>query len=316
MQVSLHKLLPIRLRRFGKRLLYVLLGLFWFSSLACGLIGWKLLHPARTPIKYVPENYGLPYDQAQFHSKEDAVLLKGWLIPDKKGDRDSIVIFAHGYLDNRSDNTAPLSIASVLRDCGIASLLFDFRGTGESEGAATSFGYREKDDLLGAVAYAKGLGYTNIGLLGFSMGASTAIMTAAEDPDVKVVVADSPYADFRELLEDGFARMSKLPKFPFALLLYYETALLGRLHDAGMNPLDAIRHLADRPVMLIHAMYDTWVPASNSQQLYSRADQDTTSLWMTGSHLHVGSYYAARNVYMSKVSEFFMESFHKTIVSR
>ena len=50
-------------------------------------------------------------------------------------------------------------------------------------------------------------------LLGFSMGASTAILAAAESQDVDAVIADSPFSDLTSYLDENLSVWSNLPSF-------------------------------------------------------------------------------------------------------
>ncbi|WP_288010759.1 alpha/beta fold hydrolase [Kyrpidia sp.] len=165
-----------------------------------GYAGWQLTHPQEKPITVYPADYGLEKKDVQFHSTLGHVLLKGWLIPGQDSRR--IVIFAHGYRDNRSVEEPVLPLVKALHEQGVASLLFDFRNSGESEKDITSIGQFEKADLLSAIDYAKSLGNEQIGLIGFSMEAAAALMAAPEVNHLRFVVADSPFADLESYLRD------------------------------------------------------------------------------------------------------------------
>ena len=62
-----------------------------------------------------------------------------------------------------------------LHDAGYSVLLFDLRSSGESEGDAVTFGFRERGDVQGAVRYLKerwDADGENVGALGLSHGRS------------------------------------------------------------------------------------------------------------------------------------------------
>lgn len=151
--------------------LIVLLGISYY-------IGWSLTHPTKLAVAAKPDSLQMSYEDIQFANSQDGTSLKGWHIP--ADDKDKLVIFAHGYSKNRSYEDATLPTAKALQEKGIASLLFDFRNSGESDGSLTTVGYYERSDLLAAVAYATDLGYEKIGVIGYSMGATTALVSAAE----------------------------------------------------------------------------------------------------------------------------------------
>lgn len=127
-------------------------------------VAWQLTHPDRLQVTEFPEAYDLPYMEVQFMSRVDNVRLEGWLIP-ADTPTDEIVIQAHGYMDNRSNISAALPVAKGLHKAGIAVLMFDFRGHGNSSGELVSGGLYEVRDLLGAVDYARTQKFNQIGLL-------------------------------------------------------------------------------------------------------------------------------------------------------
>ncbi len=282
-------------------LLLIVLGAMAVSA----YVGWSLTHPEKRPISARPESLQLPYQDVEFTSRPDQIQLRGWLIPAEGDKKDGIVIFAHGYRNNRSEAKAALPTAQVLRDSGIASLLFDFRNSGESDGTATSVGQFEKSDLLSAIAYAKSLGYQKIGVVGYSMGAATSILAVSESKDVMAVVADSPFADLRTYLEENLPVWSKLPDFPFTPLVMWEVPLLTGMDIDQVRPIESIKKLKDVPVLLIHTKDDNKIPASNSERLKREAGSDLTELWITPGSKHVGSYQEVPDEYLQRVSQFF-----------
>ncbi|WP_442603268.1 alpha/beta hydrolase [Paenibacillus sp. KN14-4R] len=281
----------------------VILGVTGIS----GFVGWNLTHPAKDPITNKPEKLQMTYTNVQFNSAYDDTLLRGWLIP--AGDnKDRIVIFSHGYRGNRSGEKPALPTAQALQKQGIASLLFDFRNSGESEGTVTSVGLFEKSDLIAAVNYAKSLGYTKIGLVGYSMGAVVSIDAAPEVSDVQAVIADSPFADMRPYLEDNLPVWSNLPAFPFTPLVIWETSMLTGLDPDQVRPIESITKLKDKQVLLIHTTNDGKIPASNSEQLMKASGSPNTSLWLVPGDRHVGAYNAVPDEYLTKVTQFFTQN--------
>lgn len=100
------------------------------------------------------------------------------------------VVFAHGasqalcrWLDLATE---------VARDDGVATLSFDFRGRGASGGDAGDDA-RLPDDLRAAVDEARARGAARVVVVGASMGATTAVVTAAQpESGIDAVLALSP----------------------------------------------------------------------------------------------------------------------------
>lgn len=272
------------------------------SVVIAGMVGWNLTHPEKQPVIIKPD--GMQYKDVQFMSRLDDTVLRGWLLTAGEK-RERVVIFAHGYAANRSQESPVMPTAKALYDQGIDSLLFDFRNSGESEGTLTSVGQFEKSDLLSAVEFIKELGYQKIGLVGFSMGASTAIITTVETEDVLALVADSPFADLRTYLKENLPVWSNLPAFPFTPLVLGVTPIFTGMDMAQVRPIEAITRLEDRPVLLIHTEADDKIPASNSQLLYDTLASPNHTLWLTPGTKHIGSYQAVPEEYLERVTQFF-----------
>lgn len=84
------------------------------------------------------------------------------------------------------------AVAEGLVERGWATLRFNFRGVGESEGAYAG-GHGEAEDARAAVAWlAQRTGGTRVGLAGYSFGALVALTAAAALPAVEFVIAVAP----------------------------------------------------------------------------------------------------------------------------
>ena len=116
----------------------------------------------------------------------DGLTLDGTFFAVDGGKR--VVIFAHGAV---FDKTSWFPQAEKLQAKGIAALTFNFRGYGKSEAGPKS---NLKNDVLGAIAFAKTRDFAKIALVGGSMG-GTAILDALnglDDTSIDRVVLLAP----------------------------------------------------------------------------------------------------------------------------
>lgn len=264
--------------------------------------GWMLTHPKRKSIPVFSANIVPEYKNITFKDIKDEINLKGWFFEVKGSNKT--VILAHGYRQNRlqyGEDTFVL-IKSLLNQ-GYNVLTFDFRNCGESEGKVTTVGIYEKNDLLGAIKYAKKLGSKQIVLLGFSMGAATSIVAGAESEDVDAVIADSPFSDLEEYLDDNLNAWSKLPSFPFNQTTYLTIKILEGINPKEFSPKAVIKDIAPRPVLLIHSKDDAFIPISNSYELLN-AGGNNVKLWETKDVNHVESFTKLTDEYLQRVNEF------------
>jgi len=97
-------------------------------------------------------------------------------------------------------------LAQRFCDAGFVTLIFNFRGTGRSEGNLDILGWsRDLDKALDVLLYFKEVNKEDISVIGFSGGAAVAIYVAARDKQIARVVAGACPADFTSLLESQSA---------------------------------------------------------------------------------------------------------------
>jgi pimeloyl-ACP methyl ester carboxylesterase len=120
----------------------------------------------------------------------DGVQLRGWTCS-AIGPRRGAVVYLHGVADNRG---SAAGVASTLPARGFDVVAYDSRAHGASEGAACTYGYYEKRDLMRVTdALAPG----PVVLIGVSLGAAVALQTAAIDRRTVAVVAAEVFSDLR-----------------------------------------------------------------------------------------------------------------------
>jgi len=298
----------VRFRRIGLGLVVLaVLGAVGTGGVSL-YVGWHLTHPARRPIRRTPAALGLPFHRIRFASRVDHLRLRGWLLPARGRHARGLVIEAHGYKENRDSEPPSLPVAAALHRAGFTVLMFDFRDEGRSPGREVTVGLYEQRDLLGAVDYARKLGYRRIGIIGYSMGASTALEVAGTDPAVRAVVADSPYADLSRLLRNHLTFWSHLPAWPFTPEIIWELRTFLGLHPGRADPLHDLRHAGKLPILLIAGTADRTVPVRNSHWLYRELEREhdpNAKLWIVRGAKHVGAYLLRPKAYLHRVTGFF-----------
>jgi alpha/beta superfamily hydrolase len=110
-----------------------------------------------------------------------------------------------------------LAVIHALHKMGGNVLSFDFRAHGTSEGHMVTIGVEEAWDLRQAVSYVHHSldPASSIVLLGYSMGASTAILAAEQDQSVAGVIADSPYDSLERYLAEDLPGLARAPPHAF-----------------------------------------------------------------------------------------------------
>jgi dipeptidyl aminopeptidase/acylaminoacyl peptidase len=304
---------PINMKKKKPLLKWLLLGFFGIVILAVlgclgisGYVGWNLTHPERKAVVSNPGEFGLEYQDVNFLSRQDRVKLSGWYIPSE--DSKAIVIQAHGYGGSRTKEKPSLPLTQALVQKGISVLMFDFRASGESEGSLVSIGDSEQRDLKGAIDYVNSLGYTNIGIIGYSMGASTTAVVAANEVEINSVVLDSPFADLTDYLKVNMPVWTNLPNILFTSLILHEIPIITRINPENVSPLREIEKFNNRPILFIAGNADDTIPMENSKILWEKANNPKNEFWIVPGAKHVGAYSIVPDQYLEKVSNFFVKS--------
>lgn len=268
------------------------------------MVADRISRPVRWPIHTTPAAYGLPYEEVDFASAVDNIPLEGWYI-DTPGERTIMIL--HGVSSAR-DNYINMEVGRALAQRDFDIFMFDFRGHGGSGGDRTSLGLWEERDIAGALAHLRSRGVTRVGALGYSMGASAALLAAPVHPEIAAVVADSAFSDLFSVVERERARAG-VPGLFNPGYVFTSKALFG-VDILANEPKRAIGRLADRPVLLIHADGDPLIPAEQAHELREAAvsaGNSAVDLWVAPARGHVAAFADNRDEYVRRVADFFDE---------
>jgi pimeloyl-ACP methyl ester carboxylesterase len=122
-----------------------------------------------------------------------------WFYPGR-GAAAPAVVMAHGLTGTRRDRLG--AFAERFAEEGIAALLFDHRGFGDSEGERDRFEPRRQlEDWAAAIERARGLDRVDpsrVATFGSSMGGGNALAAAAADPEIAAAVSQVPFLTMRQ----------------------------------------------------------------------------------------------------------------------
>ena len=173
------------------------------------------------------------------------------------GRERATVVLTHGYGGSQDEM---LPVADTLHRRGFTVFTYNLR-------PEVTFGAKEQEDLLSVVEYLGRRSDVNaerIGALGFSMGGATTIMAAARHPRIKAVVADSAWQTAKSWLRPSWNPRDHFSRFSLKLAEWRTGIDLGEL-----RPVDAIRSLSQRPVLLIQGADDDVVLPADAEALAS-----------------------------------------------
>ena len=272
-----------------------------FTGLSAYL-GYSMTRVDRVPVEGNPGLLGLSYEDVSFPSAVDHLTMRGWFLP---AESDRVVIMVHGAGSNRADpSNGMLDIAAGLVGHGCNVLMFDLRGCGESDGSMVSGGYYEKRDLEGAVDYVKERGFGRIGVLGFSLGAVTSLLAAAEDTDIDAVVSDSAFSDLNDIMKPEFSARTRAPQVFLDPILFMIKLMYG-VDFRAIRPVASVADITPRPVLFIHGDADQTIPVEHARRLYRAADNPRDELWIVPGAGHTQAYNTEPAEYIDRVAAFF-----------
>jgi dipeptidyl aminopeptidase/acylaminoacyl peptidase len=160
---------------------------------------------------------------------------------------------------------------------GFVALIFNFRGTGKSQGNLDILGWtRDLHSGLDFLYGLKEIDRNRLCLLGFSGGAAVSVYTAAHDPRVSLVVTCACPADFHSLHQkenpsDAIQRFRQIGAirdrdFPPSIDEWqkgFET----------ITPIDWIDRISPRSLLLVHGDADELIPVEHASRLYRKAKE-------------------------------------------
>jgi uncharacterized protein len=249
---------------------------------------------------FSPYEFNLPAEEITFPPLYGDHQVSGWYVAQPQA--TSTVIICPGYRGKRSD---VLGMCAHLWKAGHNVLVFEYYGHGSVVGKPVTLGYREINDFLGAVVYARQRApQTRLGALGYSMGGAVAIMATARSTEIEALVADSAFATHKSAIEYAVRRTLHMP---FALFDWVTDLLLwlrAGYHFNQVEPLRDVGRIAPRPILIIHGLKDSIVDPHDAPLLYNAAS-DPKELWLLPDVDHCGAYFADRVAYTQKVVDFF-----------
>ncbi len=208
-------------------------------------------------------------------------------IPEQKEPYPALCL-CHGVprgIPDASDRGYPF-LAQRFCDVGFLTLIFNFRGTGNSGGNFDILGWTR--DLEAALDYLDNMtevDKSKIFLMGFSGGAAVSVYVAAKDPRVSSLVTCACPARFRPFPDAERAKLAiehfrgigiiRDKDFPASL----EEWLDG---FSQISAIDRIEKISPRPLLIVHGAQDDVVDPSQAWALYEKAGEPKEMLMVEG----------------------------------
>lgn len=276
-------------------------------------LGEIALHPASRPIRQSEErNAGAAaqLDSVKFRDvelvTEDGTFLRAWFMRPQETNGNAVILL-HGVSDNR---LGMYGYGRWLLQNHYSVLLPDARHHGNS-GGLTTYGIKEANDIHQWVDWIETNEHPHcVYGLGESMGAAELLESLTREPRFCAVIAESPFATFREVAYARFGRPFHTGSW-LGRTFFRPTVEVGFLYVRlryGLNMEDASPERAvvssKVPVLLIHGLNDRNIPPYHSDLIEAR-NPGSVVVWKVPGAVHTGAYQAAPEEFNRRVLGWF-----------
>ena len=241
-----------------KLLLILLLFIILFISGVRYMEKSSLFFPMRE-LTITPAIVGLKYEEVYFNTFDNKKL-HGWFIANDSA--RFTVIFAHGNAGNIGHRVEKIKL---LYDIGVSVFIFDYRGYGRSEGAASEAGlYRDTEAAYDYIVKIRKIPEDSVILYGESIGGAP-VIDLARKARVRALITEEAFSSIKDMARTAYPI---LPAFIFS---------------SRFDSLSKIPEV-ECPKLIIHSVDDEIVPLSLGEKLYAAANPPKQFLKIRGSH--------------------------------
>lgn len=247
-----------------------------------------------------PATYRLPFEDVTV-SSSDGLKLAGWFVPSQNG---AVVMLQHGYKSTREEL---LNEAEMLYRHGYGILLTTVRAHDHSEGEMITFGMREVQDMDAWYQYLltrDDIDPNRIGVLGNSFGGMLVIQYAAQNANIKAVVANCAFSSLNDTVSTSVTYFTDLPAFPFAPLIVYWAEQETGFKAEEVDATKWIAQISPRAVFIMQGGADLVISADSGHRLYEAAGEPK-ELWFEPELGHVAFDSEMRDEFERRIVEFF-----------
>ncbi|PLX60326.1 alpha/beta hydrolase [Sedimenticola selenatireducens] len=219
-----------------------------------------------------PADLGLAYEAVRIPTASGKQLFAWWL---PVSAADTSIIILHGWGGNAE---LMLPMAQPFQQAGINVLLIDARNHGNSDADTFSSLPRFAEDLDHAIDWLRQkhpVQSRRLALLGHSVGAGAALLSASRTRDITAVISISAFAH-PEWMMKRYLQRFHLPDLVVGLVLNYVQWIIGH-RFSDIAPLSTVCRI-DCPILLVHGRADTTVPVEDARAIAAGCPESNITL--------------------------------------
>jgi dipeptidyl aminopeptidase/acylaminoacyl peptidase len=236
-----------------------------------------------------PEAYST-MQQPVYLNSQNQLVVATLHYPDSSESPFPAVLLCHGFSGHRIETRRLfVRFSRYLSEQGIASLRFDYRGSGESAGDFQNFTVRDyiRDGhaALRALTHDVRINAQRIGILGFSLGGCVAAYLASEHPGTKALALWAPVAEPLETFRRNVEHFPDLTQYKDDDYLEHNGIPVGVRFLKQLGELRPVEKLAATciPVLLCHGAADETVLPESTELFYAalaKESRDVEKLYL------------------------------------
>lgn len=245
-------------------------------------------------------DFGLRYEDVIIPMGEQESI-HGWWVPADKNEFSILpdepvqvlssprtILYLCGVGNNMGDYNY-LARVSAFRQLGFSVLVFDYRGYGLSEGAFPNEAqlYEDAEAAWQYLLRVQKLSPEQILIYGESMGGAIALNLATNHPETSGLIMQSSFTS----MANAIISKPVMKVFPISLILSEKFDSLTRIRQLKI------------PVLFLHGMADSVVPAKMSRQLHAAAP-GPKQITLIPEADHVSIYRPGKSSYLKAIEAF------------
>ena len=306
--------------------LIVLLILADLIAAAVTIHTWT--HPEKTRWNYdeTPASVGLDYHSFSVETENGTV--RGWKIAAQTpiGDdaeewieateySDKTVILAPNYDSNRQlmKDMGGIDYYAEWCNAGFNVIVFDWTGSGISDGTKNVFTLDKTEELKAVVAFAEEetkASYIAIQSFGFSC--YPAAQVAAESDSVDALILDSCYESFSQIFFGNLGNWTGLNFSPVKETIQFLFPIVTGVDAESASLTAAVKSMKNKAIFFIQGGNDEQFGTAGAESLYNLCKSDNNvDRWVPDGVLHLRARSYDRDDYFNRILNFLNDSYEE-----
>ncbi|MEG4380862.1 MULTISPECIES: alpha/beta hydrolase [unclassified Microcoleus] len=250
----------------------------------------RLIFQPTPAIAKTPDAFNIAYQEVWLPVKTRSPKIEklhGWWLPAANRESLGTLLYLHGRGLNIGAN---ITQSYRFRQLGFSVLLIDYRGYGRSQGSFPSEAriYEDAEVAYNYLVKQRQLLPSQILFYGHSMGGAVAIELAIRHPESAGLIVHNSFTSMVDMVENNtFMRF-----FPVRLLLTQRFDSIAKVKSLRM------------PVLFVHGIADSFVPATMSKKLYASSPEDKKILLVPNARHNNGDAFFNNPEYRQTIVDF------------